>query len=101
MPRNRSWATRVYCGVAPRAAGMPIYDVKQALDNPWVTNSDRIMETPVAGGRPLRTLSSPIRYAGRPHNAAAPALGEHSAEVLAAAGVSAAEIARLRALGVV
>ena len=79
----------------------PIYDVKQALENPWVTNSDRIMETPVAGGRPLRTLSSPIRYAGRPQNGAAPALGEHSAEVLAAAGVSAAEIARLRALGVV
>ena len=79
----------------------PIYDIKQALENPWVTQSDRIVETPVAGARNLRMLASPIRYAGRPRNGPAPALGEHSAEVLAAAGVAPAEIARLRALGVV
>ena len=79
----------------------PIYDVRQALENPWVTGSDRIVETPVPGGRNLRMLASPIRYAGRPRNRPAPALGEHSAEVLAAAGVAPAEIARLRSLGVV
>ena len=84
-----------------RVPASPIYDVKQALDNPWVANSDRIENIPVAGAEDLRLLASPIRYEGRPQNARAPTLGEHSAEILAAAGISPADIARLRAAGVV
>ena len=84
-----------------RVPASPIYDVKQALDNPWVAESDRIENISVPDANDLRMLASPIRYQGRPRNARAPALGEHSAEILAAAGISAAEIARLRAAGVV
>ena len=79
----------------------PIYDVKQALDNPWVVDSDRIENIAVDGGPDLRLLAGPVRYAGRPRGIRAPTLGEHSAEILAAAGLSADEIARLRAAGVV
>lgn len=84
-----------------RVPASPIYDVKQALDNAWVAHSDRIEHIPVPGADDLRMLASPIRFQGRPRNARAPVLGEHSAEILAAAGISAAEIARLRAAGVV
>jgi len=86
------WLER-FAGVVPAA---PIYGVAQALENPWVADSDRIDEVP-----PLRLLAPPVRYRGRRRSGRAPALGEHSAEILAAAGIPATELARLRALGVV
>jgi succinate--hydroxymethylglutarate CoA-transferase len=89
---------QAFAGVVPAA---PIFDVRQALENPWVAASDRIEKIAVEGGPDLKLLASPVRYAGRPRNGRAPTLGEHSAEVLAAAGVGEEEIARLRALGVV
>jgi succinate--hydroxymethylglutarate CoA-transferase len=88
-----------FAGAVPAA---PIYDVTQALENPWVKGSARIESIPVAGGAPLSLLTNPLRgdglpLAGRP----APALGADTDAVLAAAGYSAEAIAGLRAAGVV
>ncbi|HEY4373382.1 MAG TPA: CoA transferase [Burkholderiales bacterium] len=88
----------IFAGAVPAA---PIYDVKQALENPWVKDSDRIAHIPVEGGADLHLLDSPIRYAGRPETARAPALGEHTDALLAEAGYSGAEIERMRALGTI
>jgi crotonobetainyl-CoA:carnitine CoA-transferase CaiB-like acyl-CoA transferase len=86
---------------AGRIPASPIYDIREALDNPFVAASDRIAPIALPSGESLRLLAPPIRYAGRVAAGRAPALGEHSAEILAAAGVAPGEIARLRALGVV
>jgi crotonobetainyl-CoA:carnitine CoA-transferase CaiB-like acyl-CoA transferase len=88
-----------FAGAVPAA---PIYDVTQALENPWVKGSARIESIPVEGGAPLALLTNPLRgeglpLAGRP----APALGADTDAVLAEAGFSREEIARLRAEGVV
>jgi succinate---hydroxymethylglutarate CoA-transferase len=88
-----------FAGSVPAA---PIYDVTQALENPWVKGSARIESIPVDGAAPLSLLTNPLRgeglpLAGRP----APALGADTDAVLAEAGFARAEIARLRAAGVV
>lgn len=88
-----------FAGSVPSA---PIYDVTQALDNPWVKGSPRIESIPVGGGKPLELLTNPLRgeglpLAGRP----APALGADTDSVLTQAGFSRDEIARLRSAGVI
>jgi len=88
---------KIFAGSVPAA---PIYDVKQALENPWVAGSDRIAHIPVPGGAELRLLDSPIRYAGRKPTSRAPSLGEHTDAILQAAGLGADEIARLRGAGI-
>lgn len=51
---------------------------------------------------PLKTMAQPIQFDGKPRAVAAPPprLGQHSAEVLAECGFAPAEIAELRAAGV-
>jgi len=88
-----------FAGSVPAA---PIYDVTQALENPWVKGSARIESIPVEGTKPITLLTSPVRgeglpLAGRP----APALGADTDAVLAEAGFARDEIARLRAAGVI
>jgi crotonobetainyl-CoA:carnitine CoA-transferase CaiB-like acyl-CoA transferase len=88
-----------FAGSVPAA---PIYDVTQALENPWVKGSARVEWIPVAGGAPLTLLTNPLRGEGLPlRGRPAPALGADTDAVLAAAGYTADEIARLRAQGVV
>jgi crotonobetainyl-CoA:carnitine CoA-transferase CaiB-like acyl-CoA transferase len=86
---------------AGRVPAAPIYDVTQALENPWVKGSARIESIPVEGTKPITLLTNPVRgeglpLAGRP----APALGADTDAVLAEAGFAREEIARLRAAGV-
>ena len=88
----------IFAGAVPAA---PIYDVQQALENPWVKDSDRIAHIPVDGGPDLHLLASPVRYAGRPETTRAPTLGEHTDELLQGAGYSEAQVAQLRARGVI
>jgi crotonobetainyl-CoA:carnitine CoA-transferase CaiB-like acyl-CoA transferase len=56
---------------------------------------------PLAGEEPL--IASPMKFSGTPlcHEAAPPLLGQHTDEVLAGLGVSDAELADLRDLGVI
>jgi formyl-CoA transferase len=89
------------------AAGVPngpINDVAQVFEEPQVkARGVRIELDHAAAGR-LSMVASPMRFSGTPieNRLAPPLLGEHTAEVLRGLlGKSDAEIARLRAAGVI
>ena len=85
-------------GIVPVA---PVHGLAEALDNPRVAD---MVETVAHPDRPqgMRVLANPIRVDGaRLPNRAAPKLGADSDALLAEAGYDAAEIAELRAAGVV
>jgi formyl-CoA transferase len=79
----------------------PINDYAQVFADPQVLARDMVVETehPTLGR--LRTLGSPIKMSATPADVTrrAPQLGEHTDEVLAAAGYNASEIAALRHAG--
>ena len=79
-----------------RVPASPILDVAQALQTPWVTQNGRLESTPLPGGSEFRYVTPPIRYEGRQAVASAPALGAHTDDVLKQAGLSEADIRRLR-----
>jgi crotonobetainyl-CoA:carnitine CoA-transferase CaiB-like acyl-CoA transferase len=80
----------------------PVLEGDEPRADPQLAARAAFVEVPAAGGGSLPGVASPVRLRGvaaplRP----APRLGEHSDEVLRAAGFSADEIAALRARGVV
>jgi len=84
----------------PCAAVRPIeevFDHPQVLAEGLVTTLDH----PVVG--PYRTMTKPIKFSETPGPppSAAPTFGQHSAEILAKAGYSAAEIDALRERGII
>lgn len=91
------WMARL-AGQVPVA---PVLTLAQALDNPWLAAAGGVQVAGHPAG-PLRVLSSPIRVDGaRAAARAAPALGADTEAVLTEAGFSAAEMAGLRARGVI
>jgi crotonobetainyl-CoA:carnitine CoA-transferase CaiB-like acyl-CoA transferase len=91
---------------ALEAAGVPcgpINDLRQVFDDPQVHHRGMRQEAdhPLAGRTAL--VASPIRLSGTPVKppTAPPTLGQHTGEVLAELGLSGAEVAALRAAGVV
>ena len=74
-----------------------MFDHPQVLANEIITTLDH----PVVG--PYKGFTKPIKFSDTPGPTAfaAPTLGQHSAQVLADHGYSAAEIERLRGLGVI
>lgn len=86
------WLKRLQ-GLLPAA---PVYDLPQALDNPYLATIGMVQGVPHPLKADFRALSNPIKLDGqRLENRRAPALGEHSTEVLSALGYSADDIARL------
>jgi succinate--hydroxymethylglutarate CoA-transferase len=80
----------------------PVYDVAQALDNPFVHERDGVVDVAYDDGRHAKMIANPIRVPGVTLPArAAPRMGEHNEALLAEAGFSAAQIATLRELGVI
>jgi crotonobetainyl-CoA:carnitine CoA-transferase CaiB-like acyl-CoA transferase len=80
----------------------PVYGVEEALEDPHVRAREMVVELvhPLFG--PIRETGCPIKIDGvRPRYAPASALGADTAAVLAEAGVSADELAALRARRVV
>jgi crotonobetainyl-CoA:carnitine CoA-transferase CaiB-like acyl-CoA transferase len=81
----------------------PINDYAQVFADPQVRAREMVVETehPTLGH--LRTLGSPIKLSATPPDVSrrAPMLGEHTDEVLAAAGLSEGEIAAMRESGAI
>ncbi|HLH65494.1 MAG TPA: CaiB/BaiF CoA-transferase family protein [Solirubrobacteraceae bacterium] len=84
----------------------PVLELDEALESELVAAREMVVELAQPGvASPVRLLGVPIKLSrtpGDPARGPAPALGEHTDEVLAAAGLSSAEIAALheqRAIG--
>lgn len=89
---------------AAKIPAAPVLSPQQALDEPHIRDAGQLVDRPIAGSTqraPIAphpvTMSADAPQFFRP----APALGEHTREILAEIGCDDAEIARLRALGVV
>ena len=92
------WLKR-FAGTVPAA---PIYDLAEALENPFVTEHGRLqsLEHPRAG--PYRLVAPPVRSGNEAAPARpAPALGEHTGELLRELGYDERKIERLAAEGIV
>ncbi len=80
----------------------PVYDIAQALDNPFVHEHANLRQFDYANGQSARLVANPIRVAGVDlPTRAAPRMGEHNEALLREAGFDDAAIAKLRALGVI
>ena len=78
----------------------PVYDVREAIENPFVADSSRIAT--FDGTNPLRMLATPLKVAGAEMpTRAGPALGADTDNVLQELGYGQAEIEALRTSGVV
>ncbi len=88
-----------FAGEVPAA---PIYDLAQALENPFVTEHGRLqtLAHPTEGA--YRMVAPPVRSPGDEAPARpAPALGEHTDTLLGELGYDAARIRALREAGVI
>ncbi len=83
----------------------PVLELDEALDSELVGAREMVVELDQPGAeRPVRLLGVPVKLSRTPGDHArlpGPALGEHTDEVLRAAGYSAEEIAELLADGAV
>jgi alpha-methylacyl-CoA racemase len=83
----------------------PVLDLDEALSSDVVAEREMVVELTQPGAeRPVRLLGAPFKLSrtpAQPNRAPGPALGEHTRDVLAAAGYSEAEIATLHEMGVV
>jgi formyl-CoA transferase/CoA:oxalate CoA-transferase len=81
----------------------PVNTVPAALDQPQVAAREMVVEIEHPAAGKLKTLGSPIKLSAQPASIRRPppALGQHTDEILADAGYTAAEVTRLREAGVV
>lgn len=86
---------------AGKVPASPINDVAQALDNPFVTDNDRLqtLEHPTAGE--FRLVAPPVRTGEPPPSRPGPRLGEHTDALLNELGYSEVRIGALKRAGVV
>ena len=80
----------------------PVLDIAQALENSYVHERDSVLGYGYPDGRAARMIANPIRVpgVGLPRRAA-PRMGEHDEALLREAGFDAAQIRKLRELGVI
>ncbi|HYG91276.1 MAG TPA: CoA transferase [Azospirillum sp.] len=100
MQRGTAEWVEILGGAVPTA---PVFDVAQALENPFVRDSDRIADfTDPKGEAAVRMLTGPVRIGGeRLPTRTAPALGADTEDVLVRLGFGAARIAALREQGAI
>ncbi len=83
----------------------PVLELDEALSSELVAAREMVVELDQPGAeRPVKLLGAPFKLSrtpAEPTRAPGPGLGEHTDEVLAAAGFSAEEIAALREAGAV
>lgn len=89
----------VFAGSVPAS---PIYDVQQALDNPFVTEHGRIQEIELEGHGTYRYVAPAVRSGGSaaPANPA-PKLGQNTAELMDELGYDATRVKALKDGGVI
>jgi crotonobetainyl-CoA:carnitine CoA-transferase CaiB-like acyl-CoA transferase len=93
---TQHWLSRLQ-GLLPAA---PVYDLAQALDNPFAAAIGMVRTLPHPARPGFRALANPIKLDGeRLPSRPAPALGEHTEEVLRGAGFTSQQIESLRASG--
>ncbi|HZO07061.1 MAG TPA: CoA transferase [Solirubrobacterales bacterium] len=75
----------------------PVLDLEEALDSELVRAREMVVELEQPGIGKVRQLGMPVKLSATPADTsrAAPAFGEHTEQVLAEAGYSAAEIAAM------
>jgi crotonobetainyl-CoA:carnitine CoA-transferase CaiB-like acyl-CoA transferase len=81
----------------------PVLELDEALDSDLVRAREMVVELDQPGAGPVRQLGVPVKLSRTPGGARqpGPVLGEHTDEVLSAAGYSEEEIAALRESGAV
>jgi crotonobetainyl-CoA:carnitine CoA-transferase CaiB-like acyl-CoA transferase len=79
-----------------RVPAAPIYDVQQALENPFVAAQNMIQTLTHADGSDFRMIDSPFRTGEPTPNHPAPALGADTEALLHELGMSDGDIAALR-----
>ena len=94
------WIERLSAANVPCA---PINNMQQLFADPHVKHRDLVLQVPHGSGVDVPLLRSPLHLSAAPvEHRAPPTLGQHSAEVLHdLLGKTEADIARLRAAGVV
>jgi crotonobetainyl-CoA:carnitine CoA-transferase CaiB-like acyl-CoA transferase len=88
----------IFAGSVPAA---PIYDVKQAMENPFVTDTGKIQTLTHQDGSEFRMLNAPFRTGEPTPDRPAPELGQDTDELLADLGYDDAKIAELKARQIV
>lgn len=80
-----------------------VYSLPEAFDHPQIAARGMVVEAPGPSGEPVRQIACPIKLSRTPAAAPgrAPALGEHTSEVLEGLGFDPSEVQRLRGLGVI
>ena len=99
MQRTTADWMALFAGKVPAS---PVYDIAQALENPYLVEREALADYLYPDGRSARMVASPIRVAGvsLPH-VAAPAMGADTDAMLLDAGYSADQIDVLRQAGVI
>jgi crotonobetainyl-CoA:carnitine CoA-transferase CaiB-like acyl-CoA transferase len=94
MTQTTSGWMEKFAGKVPAA---PVYDIGQALDNPFVHSREGVVAATDTTGRQVKGVASPIRCPGvqLPLHTA-PALGEHTDALLSELGYSPQRLADLR-----
>ncbi len=92
-----TWMTR-FAGKVPAS---PVYDVAQALENPFVAEQDRVLDFLHPEHGPIRGVASPVRIDEALPTRAAPRMGEHTETILRDLGYDDTRIAWLREKAVV
>jgi crotonobetainyl-CoA:carnitine CoA-transferase CaiB-like acyl-CoA transferase len=91
------WLAR-FAGQVPAA---PVNDIAQALDNPFVTENDRLQTLIHPSAGEYRLVAPPVRSGETPPSRPAPALGEHTDALLTELGYDAERLRTLRSSGVI
>jgi crotonobetainyl-CoA:carnitine CoA-transferase CaiB-like acyl-CoA transferase len=99
MQRSTADWMALFAGKVPAS---PVYDIAQALENPYLVEREALADYLYPDGRSARMVAGPIRVAGvsLPH-VAAPAMGADTDAMLLDAGYSADQIDVLRQAGVI